>query len=339
MIGTGNNRMNNIINRRTQQQQAYQDINDLDKMATPKPKFYQNAYNIMNKNNQNNNSTNKQNIIMNMNKNNMNNINNMNINSNVNINNNVTYQNNQNRNTNNQIPNNNINKAFMVIRNEFKKKDDRIKALELKIADLENKISQITKGNNYDTNENNTQGVNIINIPQKNFGKNFTFAEKNSDEIRESNLNKTPESNFNRGNNPFRNKEGNNNMNNNFYTQTKSANQYKIKANNDNEFITANKNNNNINDAAADGSVFTGNSSNFQKHSKNEVKLYLKEVKSRVDPIIFKEFIQNIKLLTSSKEKNGVEKSTVIEKVRILFGEQFKDLFIKFESILGFTNN
>ena len=115
--------------------------------------------------------------------------------------------------------------------------------------------------------------------------------------------------------------------------------QYKIKANNDNEFITANKTNNNINDAAADGSVFTGNSSNFQKHSKNEVKLYLKEVKSRVDPIIFKEFIQNIKLLTSSKEKNGVERSTVIEKVRILFGEQFKDLFIKFESILGFTNN
>ena len=335
MIGTGNNRMNNIINRRPQHQQVYQDINDLDKMTNQKPNFYQNTYNIMNKNNQNNNSMNKQNIRMNMNRNNMNNIN-MNINNNVNLNNNTNNQNNQNRNMN-QIPNNNINKAFMVIRSEFKKKDDRIKALELKIADLENKINQITKGNNYNINENNTQGANIINIPQKNFGKNFTFAEKNSGEIKESNLNKTPESNFNRGNNPFRNKEGNQNMNSNFYAQTKSANQYKIKTNNDNELITANKSIN-INDAA-DGSVFTGNSSNFQKHSKNEVKLYLKEVKSKVDPIIFKEFIQNIKLLTSSKEKNGVERSTVIEKVRILFGEQFKDLFIKFESILGFSNN
>ena len=335
MIGTGNNRMNNIINRRPQHQQVYQDINDLDKMTNQKPNFYQNTYNIMNKNNQNNNSMNKQNIRMNMNRNNMNNIN-MNINNNVNINNNTNNQNNQNRNMN-QIPNNNINKAFMVIRSEFKKKDDRIKALELKIADLENKINQITKGNNYNINENNTQGANIINIPQKNFGKNFTFAEKNSGEIKESNLNKTPESNFNRGNNPFRNKEVNQNMNSNFYAQTKSANQYKIKTNNDNELITANKSIN-INDAA-DGSVFTGNSSNFQKHSKNEVKLYLKEVKSKVDPIIFKEFIQNIKLLTSSKEKNGVERSTVIEKVRILFGEQFKDLFIKFESILGFSNN
>ena len=337
MIGTGNNRMNNIINRRPQHQQVYQDINDLDKLVNQKQKYYQNNYNIMNKNNQNNNSANKQNIRMNMNKNNMNNINNMNINNNVNINNNAINPNNQNRNMN-QIPNNNINKAFLVIRSEFKKKDDRIKALELKIADLENKINQITKGNNYDINENNTQGANIINIPQKSLGKNFTFAEKNSGEIRESNLNKTPESNYNRGNNPFRNNEGNQNMNNNFYAQTKSANQYKIKTNNDNEFITANKTNN-INDAAADGSVFTGNSSNFQKHSKNEVKLYLKEVKSKVDPIIFKEFIQNIKLLTSSKEKNGVERSTVIEKVRILFGEQFKDLFIKFESILGFNNN
>ena len=335
MIGTGNNRMNNIINRRPHHQQVYQDINDLDKMTNQKPNFYQNTYNIMNKNNQNNNSMNKQNIRMNMNRNNMNNIN-MNINNNVNINNNTNNQNNQNRNMN-QIPNNNINKAFMVIRSEFKKKDDRIKALELKIADLENKINQITKGNNYNINENNTQGANIINIPQKNFGKNFTFAEKNSGEIKESNLNKTPESNFNRGNNPFRNKEVNQNMNSNFYAQTKSANQYKIKTNNDNELITANKSIN-INDAA-DGSVFTGNSSNFQKHSKNEVKLYLKEVKSKVDPIIFKEFIQNIKLLTSSKEKNGVERSTVIEKVRILFGEQFKDLFIKFESILGFSNN
>ena len=38
------------------------------------------------------------------------------------------------------------------------------------------------------------------------------------------------------------------------------------------------------------------------------------------------------------KNKNGVDKKSVIEKVRLLFGEQFKDLFIKFESILGFTN-
>ena len=331
MIGNGNNRINKPLNRIPQQ---YQEINEFDKMNTPKTRYYQNSYNIMNKNNlTSNNSMNKQNVRLNMNinKNNMNNINTSN--------NNMNNINNQNHNiTNNQIQTNNINKALMVIKNEFKKKDDRIKALELKIIELENKINIITKSQN-----NNAQNVNIINLTQKKPGKNFTFSEKYSDEINtayanNNNLNKTPEMNYIRGNNPFNNREDIKNVNNNFFAQTKSANQYKIKSNNDNDSISANKNNN-LNDALGEGSAFTGNSNSYQRQSKNEVKLYLKEVKSKVDPIIFKEFIQNIKLLTNSKEKNGVDKNSVIERVRILFGEQFKDLFIKFQSILGFNNN
>ena len=341
MIGNGNNRMNNIINRR---QMPYQEINELENIDDQKQKYYPNTNNNYIQNNlSSNNSMNKQNIRINMNinnnQNNMNNINNMNINNKKNI-----VNSNQNRNINHLIQNNNINKALMVIRNEFRKKDDRIKSLELKVAELEKKINILTKSGNITSNtiNNNNPNSNFINITQKKVGKNFTFAEKYSDAInpsynrRDNNLNKTPEGNFKKGNNPFRN-ENNQNMNNNFYTQTKSANQYKIKSNNENGFMMQNKNNN-INDAQIDGSIFTGNSSNFQRHSKNEVKLYLKEVKSKVDPIIFKEFILNIKLLTK-KEKNDDEKSKVIEKVRILFGEQFKDLFIKFESILGFNNN
>ena len=331
MIGNGNNRINKALNRIPQQ---YQEINEFDKMNTPKTRYYQNSYNIMNKNNlTSNNSMNKQNVRLNMNinKNNINNINTSN--------NNMNNINNQNHNiTNNQIQTNNINKALMVIKNEFKKKDDRIKALELKIIELENKINIITKSQN-----NNAQNVNIINLTQKKIGKNFTFAEKYSDEINaaytnNTNLNKTPDTNLIRGNNPFKKKEVIKNENNNFFAQTKSANQYKIKSNNDNDSISANKNNN-LNDALGEGSAFTGNSNSYQRQSKNEVKLYLKEVKSKVDPIIFKEFIQNIKLLTNSKEKKGVDKNSVIERVRILFGEQFKDLFIKFQSILGFNNN
>ena len=368
MIGNGNNRMNNIINRRPQQ---YPEINELDKMEDPKSKFYQNAFN-MNKNiPSTNNSMNKQNIIMNrnmninLNKNNMNNLNKMNMNKNImNINKNSNIQMRNARNINNQIQNGNINKALMVLRNEFKKKDDRIKALELKVADLENKINMITQSGTYQLSENNNNNnnsnnniSNVIALARKKMGKNFTFSEKYSEEInpnfnnkRDNSLNKTPEINYGRNNNPFRSND-NQNMNNNFYTQTKSANQYKIKQNNninninninnmnDNEYILPNKNNNlnnNSNDAQADGSTFTGNSSNFQRHSKNEVKIFLKEVKAKVDPLIFREFIQNIKLLTNTKENNnGIDKNTVIEKVRILFGDQFKDLFIRFESIIG----
>ncbi len=69
-----------------------------------------------------------------------------------------------------------------------------------------------------------------------------------------------------------------------------------------------------------------------------EVKSYLKKFKSRVNQIIFKEFIQNINLLTNSKDKNGVDKKSDVEKVRILFGEEYKDLYMKFENIFGIKN-
>ena len=115
MIGNGNNRINKALNRIPQQ---YQEINEFDKMNTPKTRYYQNSYNIMNKNNlTSNNSMNKQNVRLNMNinKNNINNINTSN--------NNMNNINNKNHNiTNNQIQTNNINKALMVIKNEFKKK-------------------------------------------------------------------------------------------------------------------------------------------------------------------------------------------------------------------------
>jgi len=343
MLGNENNRMNNVMNRRNHQ---YQEINDSNQNITPKSRYYyQNVYNNINKNNfSSNNSLNKQNVKVNMNMN-------ININrNNMNSINNISNKNNNNviRTTNSFSQNNNINRALMVIKNEFRKKDEKIKALELKVAELENKINMLAKSNNFQTNINNINqnpnpNPNIINLNQKKIGKNFTFADKYSEEInpsynkRDSNMNKTPEINYKRENNPFRNPENNQN-NNNYFTQTKSANQYKIKNSNDNEFMLEQKYSINKNTNSNDGSIFTGNSSNFQRHSKNDVKLYLKEVKSKVDPMVFKEFIQNIKLLTNSKNKIGVDKKSVIEKVRILFGEQFKDLFIKFESILGFNN-
>ena len=372
MIGNGNNRINNIndlVNRRPQQ---YQDINDLGENVALKPNFYQNAFNMNKINQSGNNSMNKQNVRMNRNMNmnininriiNKNNLNNMNnLNSMNNLNNMNVNKNNMNNNKirniqNMTIQNNNINKALMVLRNEFKKKDDRIRALELKVAELENKINMITNSGNYQLSESNinNNNSNIINITKKKIGKNFTFADKYSEEInpnyiKRDSLNKTPEINYGRENNPFRNKDDNQNINNNFYNQTQSANQYKIKQkSSDNEYIMENKNsnnnniNNNINinqnDVQVEGSTYTGNSGSFQRHSKNDVKIFLKEVKSKVAPPIFKEFIQNIKLLTNSKDKNNdIDKATVIEKVRMLFGEQFKDLFIKFESIIGITN-
>ena len=317
MLGSGNKKNNNAMNIR---QQQYQEIEGLEEItSTPKQKYYyQNAYININNNNNTINNIKKQNNSGNMNSNlkmmNLkNNIKNMNIPNKI----------------NSEISNNNINRALLVIRNEFKKKDDRIKFLELKVAELERKINIIINSSQ----QNNNKILNENNIIQLN--KNFTFADKNSGEMNNINSNNSlenPKIDIGVGN--FR---VDNNIN--YIPQTKSSNQFKI---NNNQYNlekqysnNSNNANNNVNDKLKENSVFTGNSSNSKVHSKSEVKSYLKEVKEKVEPSIFKEFISNIKLLTSSKEKNGVDRKEIIENVKLLFGEEYKDLFIKFQLIIG----
>lgn len=344
-----NSRMNNLVNRRNHQ---YQEIIDINKNV-PKPIYYmQNPYN---------NNLNKNNFI-----NNFNNLEKQNLKDNANMNANrikINTNNNVNRNNNNnkkiQInlnsgQNFNINRAIVVIKNEFRKKDEKIKKLELKISELENKINMLLKENNlqqnYYNNNSRQNNYNRINLEQNKIGNNFILTEKYSGEINQNYIkkdciNNTPDRNNNRPSSSIRNYGMNginqNNNNNMIYSQTNSVNQNKNRGNIKDDVIYERQNSIGNNDKSVegtmDGSIFTGNSSNFQRHSKVEVKLYLKEVKSKVDPIIFKEFIQNIKLLTNSKNKNGIDKKSVIERVKILFGEQFKDLFIKFESIIGFN--
>ena len=84
-----------------------------------------------------------------------------------------------------------------------------------------------------------------------------------------------------------------------------------------------------------DRSLLTYNGGGSQASTKAEVKNYLKEVKQKIEPWKFKEFIRNIKLLTS-KNNTTINKDIIVESVRILFGDEHKDLFIKFESIIGF---
>ena len=69
-------------------------------------------------------------------------------------------------------------------------------------------------------------------------------------------------------------------------------------------------------------------------HSKQDVKQFLKEVKEKIEPKKFKEFIRNIKLLTS-KNEIAQNKEDIIESMRILFGKEHLDLFLRFEKIIG----
>ena len=79
--------------------------------------------------------------------------------------------------------------------------------------------------------------------------------------------------------------------------------------------------------------MMTNSGNKDSAQSRNEVKNYLKEVKDIVDPKLFKEFIKNIKLLTNKTA--NVNKKAIIENVKNLFGEEYIELYLKFETILG----
>ena len=331
MLQNGNKKYNNQMVRRQQQYQENENYEDIP--STPKQKIYQNAYNSMN--NKTSNSIKNPNNRININSNTKMNRNNNNMNNNINNNNlnrgisNNINNNNLNRGMSNNRPNNNsdasntnINKAILILKNEFKKKDDKIKLLELKVEELEKKINLITNSKSNISQQNNNNMNNHINVP---FNKNFTFAELNSGEVNQF-QNKIENNKINTGMEDL-----NADNNNNVYSQNKSSNQFQI---NNNQY-NLNNNNNNLASGIKENSL-TGNSGSSRNHSKNEVKLYLKEVKEKVEPFIFKEFIKNIKLLTSSKEmKGGVDRKKIVENVRQLFGEQYKELFIKFGAIIG----
>ena len=70
-----------------------------------------------------------------------------------------------------------------------------------------------------------------------------------------------------------------------------------------------------------------------QVQSKFEIKNYLKEVKSKINTVKFKEFIKNVKLLTNKTPY--IDKKNVVNRVKIIFGEEHRDLYEKFEHILG----
>ena len=252
--------------------------------------------------------------------------------SNVNLNNRNILNNNffQNQNINNT--NNNINtnvepdefsKALLMIKREFKKKDDRIIALEKKVQELTNTLNALT---------NNTSNNNIYNIssttPYKTSQKGEYDLEgedttqKMGRVLRQRggyNLGYSGlKNNFGIGNNNIRSVSQNNPNFNNYNSDTENAvKRYpgydNLSHSNDNSVLTYN---------------------GVRSSSKKEVKNYLKEVKSKIDSKKFKEFIRNIKLLTA-KNNSALNRDIIMENVKIIFGDEHKDLYIKFESIIG----
>ena len=231
--------------------------------------------------------------------------------------NNRNIQINQVRNQNSNPLNNNNNqpdelgKAFFIIRRELKRKDDKILELEKKVLELTNKLNLLT--NNKTSNFNTTPKAEFneeenkigTDIHPRGYSMGYTGL-NNMNNLRNNNL---------RTNNYIRSTSQNNpNYNSDNETLAKRYHAYdNLSHSNDNSVLTYN---------------------GIQTNSKKDVKKYLKEVKSKIEPKKFKEFIRNIKLLTA-KNNAALNKDIIMDSVRILFGEEHKDLFIRFEAIIG----
>ena len=222
---------------------------------------------------------------------------------------------NQNSNTNNN-ENDELGRAILMIRRELKRKDDRILELERKVKELTNTLNSLTNNNN----NNNISSATPFKVVPK--------GEYDGEEDNRIGRDIRP-GGFSLGYSGLNNlvSLGNNNI-----RGTRSVSQNNPNYNSDNENMSKRYPGYDNLSHSNDNSVLTYNG--VQSNSKKEVKNYLKEVKSKIKPKKFKEFIRNIKLLTA-KNNSALNRDIIMESVRILFGEEHKDLFIRFQNIIG----
>ena len=124
------------------------------------------------------------------------------------------------------------------------------------------------------------------------------------------------------------------NINNiNFQSNSNIQNQINYK-NQNNFMMKLQKYEQNNDDAQSQSSIKAVKNFSIREFTKNKIKLYLKEVQSKLDYKSFREFIRNIKLLTMSNKEPNIDKEIIIEKIRILLLEKDSELFEKFIQIL-----
>lgn len=243
------------------------------------------------------------------NRKNNNNIQNHNQNSNMNMN--------KNRNSQNDT----VGKAFLMIRYELRKKDDRIFQLEKKVEELTKKLNLLTNrnhssitssvnsfGNSTKKEYQNIQGRNVVNNIDigrdiHSDGYKFGYAKMNIGD-----------------------------MSQRYIGYARSISHNRPSYNSDSENIVKRFQKYDNLSHSNENSIKTYNGSYY--NSKAEVKNYLRVVKSMLDPKKFKEFIKNIKMLTN-KSNSTFNKNIIVENVRLIFGEEHKDLFIRFKTIIG----
>ena len=185
-------------------------------------------------------------------------------------------------------------------------------------------IPDIGKANINFNNNNNINDIPIPNMSNNNKQLNINTNEHSSDKkninkIRRESYHSNKNLNVNVRNKKESIKQNKNIEQKNFTTDVENVEQDRVKILEFDNFTKPGSKSNSFN-MSDDGSIT----------SKNDVKNYLKEVKSKLDPERFKKFITQIKALT--KNKNNDQKKVIILQIKNILVD--KNLVSKFESIM-----
>ena len=234
---------------------------------------------------------------------------------------NILYSNNNNKNNNNCIPNN-----------------SKIFSNNINIINRVKNSKNINKINNYRNNiELNNSKYNYTNNINSNNSKYLNTDENNRRIYLNENINEYSKDKNNI--NLIRKEPYNNNINNIKYrNKNNSGNKFRNIQTNETDTSTGNDKIK----IFSIGSVGRANSKNSKSNSiltlseegitqsKTEIKNYLKEIKNKIEPDKFKQFVKLIKSLI--RNKNSGEKNTIVNEIKNILID--KSLINKFETIL-----
>lgn len=226
--------------------------------------------------------------------------------------------------------------AFIIINNILKQKNERISALEEENKLLKIKLAEFeTQQKNYNSNFNTINSLtssSYLNIQDSTKKKNsiqkpFPPPVWKDSKFKGSNLNTIGDEDSYIIASPFQPRS---HVVDNSYESSKFNNTCNT------NMIQVNESSYNYNSLTSPTNTksisIIVNDANSQ--SRNEIKLFLNEVKEKISSRDFKEFIKYIKILTDKSVIN-VNRKDIFENVKSLFGKEFKDLYEKFELLLS----
>lgn len=222
--------------------------------------------------------------------------------------------------------------AFHTIQLIINHKDERIKQLEEENSQLKNNLRE------YESNKYN-KNISSYDNQKRNYSD-IDYTNTISNSVRENRINRNASTIQNQKENSFGKKFQNVSED---YNITPSSPMKIIRTQPDineirNQYVPVYSNENeNYVYSHQNFETFKSPTRNMEDNnqSRNEVKVFLNDVREKIPAKEFKEFIKLIKILTDKNNQVSINRKEIFDKVKILFGIQYRDFYLKFEQLLS----